>query len=243
MRNRLSVRIRCVVGAFSLLGASSAPGQKPTVITAPIGVLFRSRGDTIWREQDSSVWRTVGRGDTLISTHFRNGRPLLTCTLRADGSTSLRALSTTDTLGNTKPGVAHPPDYCFTTDPRGELTRWTSMQGRAMASNSNEPPKSPADPLSYCTREGVLIVQHRDTVRYIRAPTTAPDTTLWMFTGDTTVQRLSPSPRQFGYAMANTIRGEMYNVNVAKDVITKGVPVRPDAFPSLSCSAGRFPTR
>ncbi len=157
----------------------------------------------------------------------------------------------TDTVGHTKAAVGEAG--CITRDPRIELVSWTNATIRgALASSPIAAPKSPKDPLSYCTHLGELLLQHLDTLRSIHVlfqqhatalgadrMSVAADTTIWLFTGDTTVRRLSPAPRRFGYAMANTLRGEMQAVMVEQDLIARGIA--PVGGPGIPCSVARAP--
>jgi hypothetical protein len=107
--------------------------------------------------------------------------------------------------------------------------------------SASDVPVAPRDPISYCVDGSLSIRQHVDTVQYIRTvPGKAVDTTTYVFTGDTTVRRLSPSPREFGYAMANTLVGEMHMSLVRKNLdaraapLTAGLPGRSSMSPGCA---------
>ena len=96
-------------------------------------------------------------------------------------------------------------------------------------------PPSPAQPVTYDPAPTVRMVQHGDTVRYIRGcvPREKPDTSVFVLFGADSVRRLSPA-RMFGRAMVASLLGQMQMTGVRQNIaardaqLAQGLPRAPD---------------
>jgi hypothetical protein len=207
-------------------------------------MLFRYAGDTIWYERDTTVRRSIYRGDTIVQATFVGGRVRSGWTMVVIGDSAV-TLSTTDSLGSSHATRSAIPARMALADREmiAMEIRVNASRARVASLLSARPratdvPIAPRDPVSYCVDASLSIRQHVDTVQYIRTVSgKAVDTTTYVFTSDTSIKRLSPSPREFGYAMANTVMGEMHMSLVRKNLDARAVPVTP-ALPGRSYSLG-----
>ncbi len=187
--------------------AAWVQAQVPHIVPSWSAMLWRYSGDTIWNERDTVVRRAVFRGDTVTRAQFLDGRlqSSVTYVLRGDSAYPITPADSLHPLRATLPGLP----VSFLTRDRETLA--TEMQSNAlrerMASmrstpDPDEPPLSPSMPVTYVVSPQVTIVQHGDTARYIRRGSPRSDTTIFVFRGDTLIDRVSPAPRAFGYRVA-----------------------------------------
>jgi hypothetical protein len=206
---------------LALAVAASAHAQSRVTVVTDLGTIFRYNTDTIWSERDTSMTRTVYRGDTVTTERWRVDRRL-SLTRHVVIGDSARLLVAIDSNGAPQ-----------TTETRMLPARFLSMNREMLASQLNRPelprgytsptdvPLSPASPMTYCIDGSRVIIQHGDTARDVRTARGRTDTTVYVFDKDTTVRRLSPAPRTFGYVMYNTLVGEMKTSLVRKSSATR----------------------
>jgi hypothetical protein len=87
----------------------------------------------------------------------------------------------------------------------------SQMSGMGVAMPGFDAPLSPGTPQTYALSANTHIVQHRDTVRYIRGCVAAGpvDTTLYILFGNDSLRRVSPHPRTFDRFMVSAVRSDM----------------------------------
>ena len=210
---------RVAVGVLAVaLGfvARSAVAQK-TVISGT-GMVFRYHGDTIWMDRDSTTTRTIYRGDTVITTMSTNDavRRQMVYVMVRD---SARLIDATDSLGHR---VADGIGRSYPATVVGFVRTMLEMELRnadnrariaAMTRNGDltEPPPMPETPRRYVVSPATAIIQHRDTVLYLRGcPASAHiDTTTFLMFGTDSVRRLTRPQRTFGQAMALSLTSQM----------------------------------
>lgn len=198
------------------------PMHGQTVLKQQGGGELRYRGDTIWRERDTTVMRMVYKGDTATRTFFIDGKEIAhtVSLLMGDVARMISARSAN--------GVAQEPAAVGRIVPVMAFMSERMMLEQAISSNamsermasigssmpSWEAPLSPTEVQTYGFSPNTRIVQHRDTVRYVRGCAAAPpiDTTVYVMFATDSVQRLSPSPRTFGRHMASAVRGDMGSI-------------------------------
>jgi hypothetical protein len=192
-------------------GDPSLPARTLRSLTGP---LFRAHGDTISMFRDSTESTTI-YGDTVSIIQRISGR-IQTAQFRIVRGDSAYLIASVDSTR-----AQYPPQpvvglgyiaMARTVMSSSALLSDVSPSGRNVIADRNAPPSSPSAPIRYCVAHGVELVQLGDTARYLRQRGVAVDTTIFVFTSDTTVRRLAPSPREFGVAMADGIRGDMRNV-------------------------------
>jgi hypothetical protein len=224
---------------LALVIAASAHGQRK-IVPSQIGILYRYQGDTIWHERDSSMTRTVFRGDTIRSERWQDGRRI-SSTVHVVAGDSGRMVSNIDSTGaEGRTGVSVPARLLYA---RRDMIAMQMRSADARAKMSQRGygtrvPVSPSSSIGYCIESGRSIVHQADTARDIRTREGRADTTIYLFVGDTTVRRLSPSPRTFGYAMYNTLFGEMHMSIVHRNLAGRSSPLEQElpGRPSDSCN-------
>src|SRR4051812_33882926 len=90
------MRRLAIAGLLSVLAAPMAPAQKRSLISG--GSIYRYLGDTIWVERDTTVRRTIFRGDTIVKTSWLNGVQLSSQIYVAMGD-SARLIAVGDSAG------------------------------------------------------------------------------------------------------------------------------------------------
>jgi hypothetical protein len=213
-------------------GCNSIPTGSPVaeasrrIVATESGQLYRYNGDTIWQERDSSVTRTVFRGDTIWSEASVGNRRRYTMVYVVDGD-SARHVSATDSAGATRQVTGAIPARMAAMSRdmlERELRLLPTRERMRQRGGGTVVPTSPATPVTYCIDGSRKIVQHADTARDIRVVGSRTDTTIYQFRGDTTLVRLSPSPRVFGHAMHTTLRGEMYSSLIRRNMASRASP-------------------
>lgn len=188
---RAAIRLAgvCVLAVPSAhIIAQSRPQGALQIVERSIGGEVRYRGDTIWRERDTTMTRTVFRGDTLERTTL---------------PTSMRPTPTSIALS----------ERMFLE----QALRSQAMDERMASSFSYQRPDAPSLPAttqSYAFSANRVIELHVDTVRYINGCAAAPpvDTTIYLLFGDDSLLRVSPAPRTFGRMMPAAVRADIRNV-------------------------------
>ncbi|HEY9229253.1 MAG TPA: hypothetical protein VIP11_21580 [Gemmatimonadaceae bacterium] len=207
MRSAIVVTIAC-----SAL-ATRVAAQK--MLIGRTGVLYRYHGDTIWIERDTTVSRTIFRGDTVFRTMTVNGRTTLAMTYVALAD-SARLVDLRDSLGQSK-SVAQVPSVplrsvTFEREMLEMELRGQDLQAR-MGSYAlgMEPPLVSESPRTYAVSDGVTITQFQDTIWFARGCPKAGrvDTTKFVLYRSDSLKRLTAPERMFGQAMAASIIGQM----------------------------------
>jgi hypothetical protein len=181
---------------------------------------LRYRGDTIWRERDTTMTRVVFRGDTSIRTNYMHGKVTSTMTYVLAGDEAL-LVQYLDAEGKPRP-PASTPRMTSAVVVLGErqmlessIRSSAAMQRMAgMGMPSNDAPLSPATVQKYAVSANKNLVQHGDTVRYITGCAAAgpADTTVYLLFANDSLKRLSPNARTFGRAMVAAVRADMGGV-------------------------------
>jgi len=187
---------------------AAATAQKTVVGMS--GNLFRTHGDTIWLERDSTTTRSVTHGDTVEHVTSINDQPMaeLTYLVHGDSAVVIKAVNARGPV---------PPGTVGRSVPRGLpsfLNTMLSTELRAASAASQEdvfaPPVLPSEPRTYNVGPAIRLVQHRDTVAYIRGCEGArADTTKFLMFGADSVKRLSQPERTFGPAMSLSLTAQM----------------------------------
>lgn len=209
------LRLAAALASAALLTAPSVGAQ--SIVTGPTGTEFRYLGDTIWMSRDTTMTRVILRGDTATRTRFVHGTVVSSATYvqRGDFADQIAGIGA-DGESNMPTDARRPTPVAILTSERQMLEsaiRSEQMQARMAGMSRGLPTAdaSPAAPREYRVSPNTRIVQHRDTVRYIRGCTAAPpvDTTVYVLFGADSVQRRSPDPRSFDRHMVSAIRQDM----------------------------------
>jgi hypothetical protein len=221
---------RTVVFAGVLVFSNLAAAQ--TTIIGRTASIFRYHGDTIWYERDTTLTRTIIRGDTVVNTSSINGimRYDLTYVVRGDSARLIDARYgmglDPNTVGKTAPASAVLMYHMLAeTELRMASTR------ALMNPYDLEPPRSPELARTYDVSAEVRITQHRNTVFFVRGcPSLGRvDTTVFLMFGDDSVHRVSP-PRTFGKAMNISLTSQMRSALLRERTRMRQAPLPPD-FP------------
>ena len=222
---------------LALAVAASAQGQRK-VVPSEIGVLYRYNGDTIWHERDTTVKRSIFRGDTIFNETTRAGRLRHSRVYLVVGD-SARVISAIDSTGTSRPPAKELVTARFATSSRDMLARQQQLAGirerLRRHGYGHQPPLAPPNAISYCIDSTRSIVHQADTARDIRKSGGRVDTAVYVFVGDTTVKRLSPSPQTFGHAMYNTLFGEMH-MSIVRGNLAPGSSTLEKELPGQSAS-------
>jgi hypothetical protein len=205
----LSLLTGCAIG---LTLATDANAQARRIVANDVGNLYRFTRDTLWYERDTTVMRYVYRGDTIFTERTLNDRRVASWVQVVVGD-SIRYLSYDDPADPVRRagtavhvrGGTYPRSMVISSLQMNE-TR-ASMAARGVGTMV---PRMPAEEQSYCIDGSRKMTQRGDTVRDIRVLPGRTDTTVYLFIGDTTVQRVSPAPRTFGYGLRQALHGDMY---------------------------------
>ena len=222
-----------ILAAVAIVRPDEARAQKTVV--GPTGNVIRYLGDTIWIERDTTVRRTIYRGDTVIRASWLNDRLRTTETFVLRGDQAV-LIELSDSAGKAVEFKAPPrplPVMIATMDRRmleSEL-RMDELRSRiAFAGDQMEPPVAPDPARTYRLSETKTLLHHRDTVSIIRscAALQQTDTTVYLLFGRDSVRRVAPSPRSFGSAMAYALVGDMRSALATQLVATNSVALPAD---------------
>lgn len=225
------------LGVILGLAVLSADAFAQQTLIGVSGQILRYHGDTIWIEHDTTVMRTIYRGDTAIVTNYVNDRVRVEAVYVVRGD-SVYAVRSRDSLGVEHPAsaTARGLPLLVVTMARQSLDReirFRDMQqelGRAGVPTPGTPPISPPTAQSYDVASDLRLVQLRDTVWRIRGCTGAArsDTTVFLLFGRDSVERLSAPRRMFGQAMALALVGQMQAASLRRDLARFQSPLPPD---------------
>jgi hypothetical protein len=233
----IPARVRCGL-ALAIMGVSllSASLRAQTVVQGSIGVELRYRGDTIWRERDSTMTRAVFRGDTAIRTYYTHGKLTSTMTYVITGDEAV-LIQSLDADGKPRPFAPGPRSTSLLAVLGERQMLESSIRSSAMMQQmsrmsvpSNDAPLSPATVQTYAMSANKNLVQHGDTVRYITGCSSVghTDTTVYLLFANDSLKRLSPNPRTFGHTMATAVRADMGTV-----LLRQRISRDPDEFKGL----------
>jgi hypothetical protein len=211
---------RCLkhAGLLVLIPMAAAMAQtQAKTIMGMSGNLFRYHGDTIWLERDSTMTRAVTHGDTVEHVTSINDQPLaeLTYVVHGDTAVIVKAVNArgpvpTGTIGRAVPA----PMAMFV----NKMLETELKAGDNPLAQLIAPPTSPESPKAYVLSPAIRLVQHRDTVAYIRGcDGTRADTTKFLMFGTDSVRRVSQPERTFGPAMALSLTTQM-RVSLMKEI-------------------------
>jgi hypothetical protein len=217
---------------LAMAAATQSQAQQRKTLAGTTGTLFRYSGDTIWQERDTTVNRTIYRGDTVTRERIVNGRRMNQTTYVLVGD-SARFLFSIDSAGARHEGSSRLSPAMIVMSARDMLSR--QLTSPIATRTTDYVPLSPATPISYCIDGSRKMIQHGDTARDVRTVGTKVDTTIYVFVGDTTVKRVSPNPTSFGYAMYTTLVGEMHMSVVRRNLASRNPP--PAGLPGRSVDA------
>lgn len=224
------------------MSAAAASAQSSRTVVSSSLALYRVSGDTMWYERDSTFRRRVYRGDTIETEQGMNGVVNFRQTVVVTGD-SAEVISHFDALNPGAPRPQRVPAVYLTAEPTTVALMRRSEGLRAGLPSRfvlpTAPNGFPTEPITYCVDYTRDIVHHRDTVRYLRrTPGGRIDTTIYLFEGDTTVKRLSPSPRTFGHAMRVTLLGEMRMALIERESQARGsaLPAQIPRAPLTGCA-------
>lgn len=239
-------------GIAALAGAAPSLGAQGSVADG-IGGELRWKGDTIWRDRDTTGTRVVYRGDTVTRTTYLNGRLRgeQRYLLRGDVGTLIYTRDSTGRMTTSGPLVERVLPLTLMTSERTMIEGALRQREMAEQMSSRGMPSMPEAPRSTTTRERyqwtphTVIEQLGDTLRYIRGCSAAPpvDTTVYVLFASDSVRRLTPNARTFDRHLARAIRADMNSVVLRSRVAARapdmsGVP-GPSRRPCDGGGAGR----
>jgi len=213
-----------------------------TIVPVGRGTEMRYHGDTIWRIRDTTVTRSILHGDTLRRVFYTNGVLRYTNTYVQKGDNAI-LIEDLDSAGKARyqsdPSLRTPrtmPVSMMESDRmmlESAVRMWQSQSNARYA-----PPEAPlttSEVRTYPMSANLVIVQFRDTVRYIRGCAAAPpvDTTTYVLFGLDSAHRVSPAPRKFDGYMAAAIRGDMSSNMLRTAVASQNAPPSPP-LPALN---------
>ncbi|MEP6835630.1 MAG: hypothetical protein ABJB74_19745 [Gemmatimonas sp.] len=233
-------RDRMTFASLLLVVATTAGhSQAAVVIPASGGIQYRYHGDTVWRERDTTVTRSLYRQDTLYRSTFSFGRTTSSDIYVALGD-SVALIESRDASGKIVTssrsrfsGVTYFDSDRFGIEGaiRNAAQEVRSREGDARINEMNEraiaagrspmvPPTTPTVPLSPSTKvtypfsANRTLEQHGDTVWNIVGCAARPpvETTVYLLFASDSVRRLSPSPRTFDAMMARAVRADIASV-------------------------------
>ena len=199
---------------LAVLPVASLAAQKLFIGTT--GAVFRYHGDTVWMERDSTLIRSIRRGDTIFERRMINDRLVretvglvpnatgdVTISNGADGDERVTSPGLTGELHAVSPTRA-----IFALEVHNQ-----EIRDRWPMPSQHEPPISPETPREYVLSSSARLVQHRDTIRLISGcPREHNDTTTFLMFGGDSTWRLSSPSRSFGMGMAQSLIGQMRRV-------------------------------
>jgi hypothetical protein len=203
------------------------PAATPIVVPLTVGGVYRAHGDTIWFDRDSSSQISIYRGDTVTRMSLVNGRLATRQVWHVQGDSARSIAFIDSTRSHTEQHAATAasldvrPMFVMMLQIEAMTKQADALVKNLVVSSGGRlagrvAPTSPAMPTAYCVNAGLAVIQHGDTARYVHARPTGADTSAFVFTSDTTVQRISPAPRAFGLAMTATIRGDVQRAIVRR---------------------------
>lgn len=234
MRHTVS-RVLVPIVMLGAVAVRSASPQK--TIIGMTSTVFRYNGDTIWQERDTTVMRTIIRGDTVTNFFSINGvmRYEVAYVVRGDSARLINAR-----YGQ---GFERAPESVAKSAPASMVlihhrmleTEFRSAAMRERMSSllsDREPPRSPEPARTYAVSAEVRITQHRDTVFFVRGcPSLGRvDTTLFLMFGEDSVRRISRPERTFGKAMNLSLTSQMRTALTQERIRSRESPLPPD-FP------------
>jgi hypothetical protein len=242
----MSIRLGAwIVAAAAMAVPDGAHAQKTVV--GVTGNVIRYLGDTIWVERDTTLRRTIYRGDTVTRASWLNDRLRTTETfvLRGDQALLIEFRDSTGNAVEFKAPLRPLPAMIATMDRRmleSEL-RMDDLRSRiGHAGDAMEPPVAPDPARTYRLSETRTLLHHRDTISITRncSALRQTDTTVYLVFGWDSVRRVAPSPRSFGSAMAYALVGDMRTALVAELAATNTVALPPDLpRPGNGCGSPR----
>lgn len=208
------MRRLAIAGFCSAVALATSAAQRSII---SIGAVYRYHGDTIWVERDTTLMRTIFRGDTIIKTMWLNDVQRSSQTYVAEAD-SARLIAAVDQSGRPVPVAASARRYpleVLTMD-RRMLESQLRMEGTMAAVSSlglmaqYEPPLFADTVRHYAVSRTLRLVQFRDTVRYLRGCEGAAliDTTTFILYKSDSLKRVKPE-RVFGQAMAVSVLNAM----------------------------------
>lgn len=216
-------------GAFN---PAAAVGKAMTVLKSQTGPEYRYHGDTTWYVRDTNLTRTVYRSDSVFRTAYVNDRMTSSLIMKVAGDT-MHVIERRDASGRILPLSAEEYGTTFqalSTDRALIMLQIRTAEMTARLANSAYPiasrdaPENPTDVRRYALSANLNLVQHGDTVRYIRgcAAIGKADTTIYRILSADSLRRVSPNPRMFGPLMVTAVRADMRNVIVRSVVLNDG---------------------
>ena len=227
------------VGLLVFIPMAAASAQK--TIMGMSGNLFRYHGDTIWLERDSTMTRSVTHGDTVEHVTSINDQPLAELTYVAHGDTAV-VVKAINARGPVPPGtIGRAVPLAVPTFLNTMLANEIRAAALTPAEGLLAPPALPEEPKTYNLSPAIRLVQHRDTVAYIRGCNGAQgDTTKFLMFGADSVKRISKPERTFGPAMALSLTAQM-RVSLMQEFMASRQAPLPSDIPkaAVACSAQR----
>ncbi|MBL0940948.1 MAG: hypothetical protein IBJ03_18795 [Gemmatimonadaceae bacterium] len=228
------MRSRSIISAAVVVLTATTPLPAQSIATSG-GVEYRISGDTIWRRRDTTMTRSVFKGDTLERTYSLNGqRRTLTTYVQNGDSARVIDHRTFDTQGT---ATRSPTDGSFRAVPmpivdidgQAILLAMRMERTREMTSayvTRPTMPESPSASHEYAFRANTRIVQIGDTIRYIMGCEAAPpvDTTTYLMFGADSVRRLSRAPRTFDRYLNTAIRADIESAIIRRSAASRDVP-------------------
>lgn len=237
-RVRVAVALCLSMSPLGPSGAQSRPqAAMQTVFQRALGAEARYRGDTIWRERDSTLSRTVFRGDTVERTSYLHGKSTGSLTYVVHGDNAM-LIASTDSAGRVRAGLPamRPTPASIALGERMLLEQ--ALRAQAMeaqlagitAYQRAEAPMLPQTTQSYPFSANRQIEVHVDTVRYISGCAAAPpiDTTTYLLFGTDSLRRISPAPRTFGRMMVAAV-----NADITMSLTRRNMAARDPDFSAL----------
>jgi hypothetical protein len=195
-------------------------GQRTLYVATTI---MRYHGDTVWRETDSMAVRTIFHRDSVDRLFTINDTPRYSNSYVLEGDSAILIDATDSTGKHTTTGIGtRSPSLMLVTELRSIESQlgMAKLQGYLPTTANPIPrPASPEQPVTYAVSPFLTLVQHGDTLRYIRgcAARSPTDTTVFVFFGADSVKRMSPS-RMFGIPMVASLVGQMNRPGILQAV-------------------------
>jgi hypothetical protein len=216
------------------LSASTVEAQGRKTVTTVFGSVLRYNGDTIWQERDTTVHLAIYQGDTIKKLMFVNDKLQMERVYLASGDSARLVVIRMANGTTTSPVLPASPLKSVYVERMILESALLSEQAMAqlpfdVRQMMGEPEFSPPQPTRYVADASTTLVQHRDTLHYIRGcANRKTDTTRFIFFADDSVRRVSPAPaRTFGSTMVVTLVSEMRAVLMQQFVATHS-PARTD---------------
>lgn len=195
----------------ALLVAPLALATAQKTIVGMSGTVMRYHGDTIWMERDSTLMRSITRGDTVDQITSINGTQMHTERFLVKGGSAWRLRESPGGL----PPVAGEPVPLAVATMMNQMLAMEARGAEAMSRLAALPMFSDKEaslglPKSYTVEPDLHLTRSRDTVLYIRGCLDShPDTTVFLLFGTDSVRRLTTPQRTFGQGMAESLVAKM----------------------------------